>query len=394
MLDLFQFWLTYIRVIVLIVSIYGTYRVRGLPRNKNLHFIISINVFLILLLIGTFKIFYFFLIFELSIIPIFIIILGWGYQPEKLKAAYALFFFTALIASPLLVIRIYLYFQSYNLIRFNWQPIVGVRFYSSVQSIILIAGFLVKLPIYGAHLWLPLAHVEAPVYGSMILAGILLKLGGIGLLRFNNFLRNMQASNIFIMVRLIGIILVGATCLFLTDLKKIIAFSSVAHIGFSILFLVVKTQTSLIVGVIILLAHGFRSSGIFFMVYIFYLNSNSRNLLLNIGILSVQPLLAFFWLIIIIASLGGPPTINLLAEIWAFILRFVLLFKYTMVLIVRFMLARVYHFIIFRTMTQGDTIWESDKLNKQSSHVGVCLISLVHVIYTIFRVFVITSFFI
>jgi len=101
----------------------------------------------------------------------------------------------------------------------------------------------------------------------------------------------------------------------LTDLKKIIAFSSVAHIGFSILFLVVKTQTSLIVGVIILLAHGFRSSGIFFMVYIFYLNSNSRNLLLNIGILSVQPLLAFFWLIIIIASLGGPPTINLLAEI-------------------------------------------------------------------------------
>lgn len=393
LLDFFQFWLTLISILVLIVSIYRSFRVRGLSSNRSLHLIISINVMLILFLIGSFKMFYFFVIFELSIIPIFIIILGWGYQPEKLKAAYALFFFTALIASPLLIRRIYLYFQSYNLLGFNWEPIVSLRFYSSLQSAILIGGFLVKLPIYGVHLWLPLAHVEAPVYGSIILAGILLKLGGIGLLRFNSFLSNLKTSNIFIIVRLVGIILVGVTCLFLTDLKKIIAFSSVAHIGFSILFLVVKTQTSLIVGVIILLAHGFRSSGIFFMVYIFYLNSNSRNLLLNIGILSVQPLLAFFWLIIIIASLGGPPTINLLAEIWAFILRFVLLFKYTMVLIVRFMLARVYHFIIFRTMTQGDTIWESDKLNKQSSHVGVCLISLVHVIYTIFRVFVITSFF-
>ena len=78
----------------------------------------------------------------------------------------------------------------------------------------------------------------------------------------------MQASNIFIIVRLIGIILVGATCLFLTDLKKIIAFSSVAHIGFSILFLRIKTQSRVIIGVMILLAHGFRSSGIFFMVYI------------------------------------------------------------------------------------------------------------------------------
>lgn len=203
------------------------------------------------------------------------------------------------------------------------------------------------------------------MYGSIILAGILLKLGGIGLLRFNSFLSNLKASNIFIIVRLIGIILVGITCLFLTDLKKVIAFSSVAHIGFSIIFLRIKRQSSIIIGVMILLAHGFRSSGMFFIVYIFYLNSNSRNLILNIGMLRIQPLLGFFWLMIIVSRVGGPPSINLVAEIWAFMLRFILLFKYTIILIVRFMLARIYHFIIYRTITQGESMWESDKISVQ-----------------------------
>ena len=276
---------------------------------------------------------------------------------------------------------------------FYWHPTSGSRFYSALQSTVLIGGFLVKLPIYGVHLWLPLAHVEAPVYGSIILAGILLKLGGIGLLRFNSFLSNLKASNIFIIVRLIGIILVGITCLFLTDLKKVIAFSSVAHIGFSIIFLRIKRQSSIIIGVMILLAHGFRSSGMFFIVYIFYLNSNSRNLILNIGMLRIQPLLGFFWLMIIVSRVGGPPSINLVAEIWAFMLRFILLFKYTIILIVRFMLARIYHFIIYRTITQGESMWESDKISVQWSHVGTLLVSFIHIIYTIFSVLIMTSFF-
>ena len=103
----------------------------------------------------------------------------------------------------------------------------------------------------------------------------------------------------------------------------------------------------------------------FFIVYIFYLNSNSRNLILNIGMLRIQPLLGFFWLMIIVSRVGGPPSINLVAEIWAFMLRFILLFKYTIILIVRFMLARIYHFIIYRTITQGESMWESDKISVQ-----------------------------
>jgi len=275
------------------------------------------------------------------------------------------------IASPLLARRIYLYFQSINLL----------------------AGFIVKLPIYGVHLWLPLAHVEAPVYGSIILAGILLKLGGIGLIRFNTFLTNLNATNCFIFLSLLGMFFVGLTCLFLTDLKKIIAFSSVAHMAFSIILLSYKMYSRIVVGIIILLVHAFSSSGIFFIVYIIYLRSNSRNLLLNIGVLALQPFIRFFWLIVIIARLGGPPAINLLAEIWALMLRIVLLFKYLVILIGSFILTSVYHFILYSRVTQGASLWERIKAYPKISHTGTSLVAIFHLVFIVFRAFLITSFF-
>lgn len=391
-IDFFQFWLTLISLVILILSVYRHYERNSLVNYWALSWAISLNTLLVLILIGTFKIFLFFIIFEISVIPIFIIILGWGYQPEKLKAAYALFFFTALLAAPLLLRRIYFYSQRYNLLGPIWEPRINTNFYSAGQSVIFLTGFLVKLPIYGLHMWLPLAHVEAPVYGSIILAGILLKLGGIGLLRFRLFLSEFKSTNWIILISLVGIGLVGITCLFLTDLKKIIAFSSVGHMAFSVIFLSLKLKSSVIIGSLILLVHAFRSSGLFFIVYIFYLRSNSRNLVLNIGILRVQPIMRFFWLIIIIARLGGPPAINLLAEIWALLLTLIFLPKYILILFARFILTSVYHFILYRRLIQGATLWDRRKFIVKFRHVGIYLVAIFHVVYTITTVFLIRAF--
>ena len=120
----------------------------------------------------------------------------------------------------------------------------GLSSISVAMSISLTLGFLVKLPIYGVHLWLPLAHVEAPVFGSIILAGILLKLGGVGLIRFSQIVQNTSWKFACIAISVVGSVLVGLTCLKTTDLKSVIAFSSVSHIGLVIIIISLRLKES------------------------------------------------------------------------------------------------------------------------------------------------------
>ena len=377
-LEHFNFWLGIITLVILAASFYGRYEDLMCEGHSRLKFYLIINLILVLLVVGSNKIVYFFIIFELSIIPIFLVITGWGYQPEKIRAAYALFFFTAVSAGPLLITLIMSFYQNINL-EVNFLSLFNVnRFYTSVQRWLLLIGFLVKLPVYGAHLWLPLAHVEAPVYGSIILAGILLKLGGIGMLRFSKFL---HASHLWTEFgsKVIGMVLV-------VDLKKIIAFSSVSHIRFSILLISFRIKNPLWVAFLILIVHAFSSSAMFFAVYYFYLYSNSRNLVINIGIIRLSPVISFFWLLAIIASLGGPPAINLLAEIWAFMFSFIFLPSYVLLLAVSFILGRVYHFILYRTIIQGTRLWEAYQENQTRTSIRLIFICLYHSVLSCFTI--------
>lgn len=162
----------------------------------------------------------------------------------------------------------------------------GVFFYFCI-----VFAFLVRIPLFLVHLWLPKAHVEAPISGSMILAGVLLKLGGYGLIRVMIFLVNFSFNlNIFwISISLLGGFLVRLVCLRQTDLKSLVAYSSVAHMGIVVCGIITVNYWGFCGSYVLMIAHGLCSSGLFCLVNIVYERTGSRSLLVNRGLMCLMP---------------------------------------------------------------------------------------------------------
>nr|YP_009502952.1 NADH dehydrogenase subunit 4 [Pseudomegarcys japonica]AXG21555.1 NADH dehydrogenase subunit 4 [Pseudomegarcys japonica] len=307
-LILLSFWIC----VLMITASESVYRLR----NYEGFFILMV-VILLTLLFCTFScmnLFMFYLFFESSLIPTLFLILGWGYQPERLQAGVYLLFYTLLASLPLLVGIFYLGGLNQSL---YFPMLMGLSVSNILLYLSLILAFLVKMPMFLVHLWLPKAHVEAPVSGSMILAGVLLKLGGYGLLRVFSvlLLSGLMWNYIWVGVSLVGGVLVSLMCLRQTDLKALIAYSSVAHMGIVLGGLMTLSYWGFCGAFTLMIAHGLCSSGLFCLANISYERLGSRSLLINRGLMNFMPSMTLWWFLLSSCNMAAPPSLNLLSEI-------------------------------------------------------------------------------
>nr|AQM39910.1 NADH dehydrogenase subunit 4 [Deflorita sp. ZJZ-2017] len=280
------------------------------------------NLFLLMVLLlmlmlyctfSSLSLFSFYLFFEGSLIPTLLLILGWGYQPERLQAGIYLLFYTLLASLPLLVGLFNLYTSYGSLsIMLVYNDLFNVLLYGC-----LILAFLVKMPMFLVHLWLPKAHVEAPVSGSMILAGVLLKMGGYGLLRVFIMLSTLglQYNFIWVGISMVGGFLVSLICLRQTDMKSLIAYSSVVHMSMVVGGIMTMMTWGMLSTYTLMLAHGLCSSGLFCLANISYERLGSRSLLINKGLMNFMPSMALWWFLLSSSNMAAPPSLNLVGEI-------------------------------------------------------------------------------
>uniref|UniRef100_UPI0030E395A8 NADH dehydrogenase subunit 4 n=1 Tax=Cosmolaelaps hrdyi TaxID=3126097 RepID=UPI0030E395A8 len=289
-------------------------------KSKEKNLLIMLMMMILILSFSVINLLMFYIFFEMILFPMMILIKKFGFQKERFMAMMYMFMYTMFGSLPLLVVLILM--NKMENLSFFYLSYLNMNL-SSLSVVFLFLAFLVKFPLYGFHLWLPKAHVQAPVEGSMILAGVLLKLGGYGCYRmmmiFNFNLKNFQWLIEFILLlSLMGAIVVGILCLLQIDVKILIAYSSVCHMGMVIASIMTMTSWGVEGFFFLMLSHGLGSSMLFCIANFFYERYYSRNMIILKGMSLIFPSMMLFWFFSCGVNLSMPPFMNLVGEVFIF----------------------------------------------------------------------------
>nr|ALO64884.1 NADH dehydrogenase subunit 4 [Lasioglossum xanthopus] len=336
--------------------------------EKNNLLCVKMNMILLIILLMFFlsiQLFMFYLMFEISLIMIFFFIIKWGSGEKRLEAAYYMMFYTLFFSLPFLIFL----FLVVNSLMVDLMVLMELmNFYMNDYFFMFMMGtFFVKIPLYMFHGWLIKAHVEAPVFGSMILASILLKLGTYGLLQmmiiFMGLFMNLKFY--IIMVSLFGSIILSGVCLRQMDMKILVAYSSVVHMGVLISSMLTFFKISVIGGLMIMIAHGLSSSGLFYLVNVCYSETNSRLMLINKGMMNYMPKMSLMWFLMCTSNMSAPISLNLIGEI-LLLIGLVNWLEYMMFMLVLFcFLGVIYSLYLFCYIQHGEVNYYLKVTNKK-----------------------------
>nr|YP_010878794.1 NADH dehydrogenase subunit 4 [Gnathostoma binucleatum]WHE41117.1 NADH dehydrogenase subunit 4 [Gnathostoma binucleatum] len=294
-----------------------------------------------------------YIFFELSMFPILVMILGYGSQIEKVNSAYYLIFYASFCSFPFL----FVYFNSglMSLVYFDLN-------YSWEVVFILSLSFMMKFPVYFLHLWLPKAHVEAPTSASMLLAGLLLKLGTAGFVRIMGCMKFMHV-NYWVLLGFLGMILASFSCIFQSDAKSLAAYSSITHMGFLLMVLLFVFISSKVSGLLMMLAHGYTSTLLFYMVGEFYHVSSTRMVYFMNSFFNSSVIMAVLFSLVLLSNMGVPPTLSFLSEFMGISLGLISMIMIFFVLFGYFFFAFYYSIYFLTNMFMGKSFIDVSLMN-------------------------------
>nr|YP_009186331.1 NADH dehydrogenase subunit 4 [Parastrongyloides trichosuri]BAT21172.1 NADH dehydrogenase subunit 4 [Parastrongyloides trichosuri] len=272
-----------------------------------------------------------YIFFELSMFPILCMILGYGFQIEKISSSYYLIFYAAFCSFPFL----FCYFTcdfSFLFCYFDFIVSWELMFVLSLT-------FMMKFPVFFLHLWLPKAHVEAPTSASMLLAGLLLKLGTVGFLRIMKSLSFCHV-NFWLFIAFLGMILAAFSCVFQSDAKSLAAYSSIAHMSFLLLSMLFISLSGKLSSLVLMVAHGYTSTLMFYFIGEFYHVLGSRMIYYFNSFMSSSVLFSIFFCVCFLSNSGTPPSLSFLSEFMTISMSFAFIWG-------SFFLVFVYFFVAF-----------------------------------------------